>query len=101
MRYFALLCKINFVFNLLFLAAALLSYSALGERNPDVFAVLLVGYVLSVFIMNPVTNLITVLLWLFKKAPQTFVAQWLLWTNFAFQILQIIFIFLLNDTINH
>lgn len=98
MKIYALLCRISFVFNLLFLAAAVLSYTSLDKRNPDFFAIALVGYGLSIFLFSPGINVITLILFLLGKTPHLQVPQWLLGSNFAFLLFQIIFISLLNDT---
>jgi hypothetical protein len=101
MRYYLFLCRLAFVFNLLFVFAAIMTITGLDKTYSSLFAVLLIGYILSLFIINPLANLIVLALILLNKQPHNIVRPWILWFNFIFLIIQISFILLLNDLINY
>lgn len=98
MRVYLFFCRLAFIFNLFFLIAIIMQWAKMDQTMPAVFAVMLVAYILAVFLINPLVNLIGLLLLLAKKHPQQTVPRWLLWTNFIFFLLQLCYIFLLNDS---
>lgn len=101
MRFYSLLVRITFFFNLFFLFASLLHYTGWDKNLPEVFAVLLVGYFGSLFLLNPLSNLFTLLLLVFRKHPAQVVPAWLLWLNFILLLIQLSFILFLNDQLHY
>jgi hypothetical protein len=101
MRLYSFICRVAFVFNLLFLISALMHWADWDTRYPQVFGFLLIAYILCVFFINPLANLITAILLLSHKRPAQHVGRWVLLLNFFFLLFQLIFIFLLNDPFNN
>src|SRR5215207_3309627 len=100
MRWLSFLLRVAFICNIFFLLSVVLHFSSFLRDQAIVSTVVIIGYVLSVFVFNPLANIICFMLLLFKKELFNTVPKWLVLTNFVFLILQIIYILLfLNDTV--
>ena len=100
MRLTLFLSRAAFISNVFFALALLLQFSK-TFRNLEAFsAVLLAGYVLAM-LLNPLVNLSCFVLWIARKRSWLQVPGWLLSANAVFLLMQIFYIFYLNDTNHH
>lgn len=100
MRWTLFLSRVAFICNLFSIFAILLLWRNFIADETTVSIVLIAGYFLAI-IFNPVVNIIYAVLLLRKKQIELYVPKWLAITNFIFLLLQLQYIFFLNDTINH
>lgn len=102
MGWLLFLSRVAFICNLLFLLSAFLQWSASIPNEGVVSTIVIGGYFLAVFVFSPLVIFLYAVKALFKKNLLQVVPRWLVFTNVAFFIIQIIFISLfLNDTIDY
>jgi uncharacterized membrane protein len=92
MRHLGLIAKIAFICNLFFIGCILLQRAAPAGTTAVVSVVAILGLVLGLCIVNPVSNILTGIAWLrYKKLPQS-VPGWLALANLFCLLLQIFYI---------
>lgn len=89
MRSLFLMARLAFICNLFFLTALSFHFSNWLLQTGLMELVLIAGFLLS-FIANPVSNVMQLLA--FGKGIRGSVPNWLVWTNFAFLLLQLSYI---------
>ncbi len=99
MRWLLHLSRIAFVCNIFFLLSALLQSTSLIDNQAIVSTIVIAGYFMAIFLFSPLVNFLYGAHWVLRKNLFAMVPRWLVWSNFAFLLLQILFIiFYLNDT---
>lgn len=102
MRWLRPLSRIAFVCNLFFLLSALLQWTPFTQNEALVSTIVIAGYFMAIFLFSPLVNVLYAAHWLLRKNLYALVPRWLVWSNAAFLLLQIVFIiFYLNDTFHH
>jgi hypothetical protein len=97
MRWLYFLSRLAFICNLFFLLAVSIQLTD-WISNADITATIaLIGYFL-VLMINPLLNLLYLLLFLLRKKFWTVIPSWLITANIMFLVLQIFYILYLNDT---
>lgn len=96
MRWLLFLSRLALVCNVFFLLSISLQVSN-RIPNPDVAALIaIIGYFLA-GLVNPVVNVIYLLLFVFNRKRLQPVPGWLLFVNVIFLLLQFVYILYLND----
>lgn len=96
-RWLVVLSRVAFICNIFFLIAFSVQMTD-WIRNQDISSMIaLIGYVMG-FVINPLLNLCYLLLFLFWRSRLRVVPSWLLTANILFLVIQILYIFYLNDT---
>jgi hypothetical protein len=101
MRWLLFLSRVAFVCNLFFLLTVLLQWRNLIGDERVASTVVIIGYFFAVFVFSPIVNLSYGVTLIRRKPLFTFVPRWLVLTNFIFLLLQLQYIFFLNDTIHY
>jgi len=97
MRWLLFLSRVTFICNLFSLMSIILLWRSFVEQQAIVSTIAIIGYVLALF-FNPLVNLIYGILLIAKKPLKTYLPFWLMISNFIFLVLQLQYIFFLNDT---
>jgi len=91
------LSRVAFLCNICFLIAFSIQMTD-WIKNPDITEMIaLIGYLLG-FIINPFLNFCYLVLLLVARRKLKIVPSWLLTANILFLVIQILYIFYLNDT---
>jgi hypothetical protein len=101
MRWLLFLSRVAFICNLFFLLTVLLQWRNLIGDERVASTVVIIGYFFAVFVFSPIVNLSYGVTLIRRKPLFTFVPRWLVLTNFIFLLLQLQYIFFLNDTIHY
>lgn len=101
MRWLLFLSRVAFICNLFFLLTVLLQWRNLIGDERVASTVVIIGYLFAVFIFNPIVNLSYGVTLVRKRPLFTFVPRWLVLANFIFLLLQLQYIFFLNDSIHY
>jgi len=100
MRWLSFLSKLALVCNLFFLLTILLHFNRFLEDQAIVSTIVIIGYALAVFIFTPLVNMIYFSFIVLRKKLFNIVPKWLVFTNFIFLVLQILYVILfLNDSV--
>ena len=89
--------RVAFICNVCFLIAFSIQMTDWIKNEDITSLVALIGYVLG-FIVNPILNLSYLILFLFSRKRLRMVPSWLITANILFLVIQILYIFYLNDT---
>jgi hypothetical protein len=100
MRWLLFLSRVAFICNLFSLLSILLLWRNFIEQQAIISIIAIIGYMMAIF-FNPLANLVYGILLIAKRPIKNFVPSWLLITNFVFLLLQLQYIFFLNDTFHH
>ena len=100
MRWVLFLSRVALICNVFFLLTVLLHYRNYIEDQVTVSTVIIIGYVMAVFIFNPLVNIYYLIILARKKKLFQIVPRWLVLTNFIFLLLQLQYILFLNDTLH-
>ena|SRR2546421_2748960 len=100
MRWVLFLSRVALICNVFFLLTVLLHYRNYIEDQVTVSTVIIIGYVMAVFIFNPIVNIYYLIILARKKKLFQIVPRWLVLTNFIFLLLQLQYILFLNDTLH-
>lgn len=96
-RWLLFLSRVAFLCNICFLIAFSIQMTD-WIRNRDITEMIaLIGYLLG-FIINPFLNFCYLVLLLVARRKLKIVPSWLLTANILFLVIQILYIFYLNDT---
>ena len=69
------------------------------EDPAAVSTVIIIGYVLAVFVFNPIVNILYLAIWGLRRRLFDVVPRWLVIVNFLFLLLQLFYlIFVFHDT---
>ena len=101
MRWLLFLSRIAFVCNLFFLLTLLLQWRNIVGDERVASTVIIIGYLFAVFLFNPLVNLSYGVVLLRRRPLFSSVPRWLVVANFIFLLLQLQYIFFLNDTIHY
>jgi len=89
--------RVAFICNICFLLAFSIQLTD-WVRNQDISSTIaLIGYVMG-FIINPFVNMAYLVIFIVAKKKLKVVPSWLLTANILFLVMQILYIFYLNDT---
>lgn len=92
--------RVAFICNVCFLIAFSVQMTD-WIRNEDISSsIALIGYVMG-FVVNPVLNLCYLFLFIISRKKLKIVPSWLITANILFLVIQILYIFYLNDTRHH
>ena len=100
MRWVLFLSRVALICNVFFLLTVLLHYRNYIEDQVTVSTVIIIGYIMAVFIFNPLVNIYYLIILARKKKLFQIVPRWLVLTNFIFLLLQLQYILFLNDTLH-
>ena len=100
MRWLLFLSRVAFICNLFSVLTILVLWKNVIDQQVIVSTIGVIGYVLAI-IFNPIVNLIYLILLLFKRSKLFLVPRWLMIANFVFLLLQLQYIFFINDTIHN
>lgn len=100
MRWLLFLSRVAFICNLFFILSLLILWKELVTQQAVVGTVGILGYVLAI-VFNSFVNLCYVTMLLVKRSVLSVIPKWLLLANLVFFILQILYIFVLNDTLHN
>ena len=92
MRHLGLIAKIAFICNLFFIGCILLQRAAPANSTGMVSVVAILGLVLGLCIVNPISNMLTGIVWLRHKKLPPSVPRWLALANLFCLLLQIVYI---------
>lgn len=98
MRWILFLSRLAFICNIIFVFSVLLLWKDFLQAQAIISTVIIIGYFLAVFIFNPIVNISYLFVFFKRKKLFDYIPRWLVFGNFLFLILQIIFILFLNDT---
>jgi uncharacterized BrkB/YihY/UPF0761 family membrane protein len=99
MNWLRFLSRLAFICNVMFLLAVALRFRSF-VTDPDTVSTLgVIGYFL-VFLLNPIVNLCYLGVLIVKRRLRPYVALWLAIANFCFLLLQVTYIFYLNDLLH-
>lgn len=91
------LSRLAFICNVFFLLAVVIQQTD-WITNPDISSfIATLGYFMAL-VINPLVNLLYLFLFLLKKKFWRAVPLWLITVNGLFLVLQIVYIFYINDT---
>ena len=97
MRPLLFFSRVAFICNICFLVAFSLQMTR-WIRNEDLTSmIVMIGYVMG-FIINPLMVLSYLVIFFVSRKKLTIVPSWLLTANILFFVIQILYIFYLNDT---
>ena len=100
MRWLSFLSKLALVCNFFFLLSVLLHFNSFLEDQAVVSTIVIIGYALAVFIFTPMVNMLYFAFLVLRKKLFDIVPKWLVFTNFIFLLLQILYVILfLNDSV--
>jgi hypothetical protein len=101
MRWLSLLSRVAFICNLAFLLSVLMQWKPFVSNQALLSTIVVTGYILGPLVFSPVVNILYAVL-LYKKRPlHALVPLWLVWVNFIFLIVQLLFVlFFLHDPFN-
>ena len=89
--------RVAFICNICFLLAFSIQLTD-WVKNQDISSTIaLIGYVMG-FIINPFVNIAYLIIFIVSKQKLKRVPSWLLTANILFLVMQILYIFYLNDT---
>ena len=89
--------RVAFICNVCFLIAFSIQMND-WIKNEDITSLIaLIGYVMG-FVVNPVLNLCYLFLFFISRKKLKIVPSWLITANILFLVIQILYIFYLNDT---
>ena len=96
-RWLLFLSRVAFLCNICFLIAFSIQMTD-WIKNPDITSMIaLVGYLMG-FLVNPFVNLSYLVMLIVARRKLKVVPSWLLTANILFLVIQILYIFYLNDT---
>lgn len=99
MQWLRLFSKMAFIGNLFFLVCLCLQFKNFISNHTVLSTVITIGYILSPFVLSPVVVAGYGIRLLRQQPLNTLVPRWLVWSNFIFFVLQIIFVIIyLHDT---
>ena len=100
MRWLSFLSRVAFIGNLFFLLTLLLRWKNFIRDEATTSFIIILGYTLTVFVINPITNLLYFATLAIRKKLFDVVPKWLVIANFIFLLLQLVFLlYILNDTL--
>ncbi|HYH16501.1 MAG TPA: hypothetical protein VD794_14830 [Flavisolibacter sp.] len=100
MRWLLFLSRVAFICNLFSLLTLLIMWRNVINQQAIESTIGIMGYVLAI-IFNPFVNLIYGVLFVAKRSALVVIPKWLILANFVFFILQLLYIFVLNDTLHN
>ena len=96
-RWLLFLSRVAFICNICFLIAFSIQMTD-WIKNPDISSMIaLVGYLMG-FLVNPFVNFCYLVLLILARRKLKILPSWLLTANILFLVIQILYIFYLNDT---
>lgn len=100
MRWLLFLSRVAFICNLFSVLTIIILWKNFIDQQVVVSTIGIIGYVLAI-LFNPIVNLIYGSLLLFKRSKLANIPTWLMVTNFVFLLLQLQYIFFINDTVHY
>jgi hypothetical protein len=100
MRWLSFLSKLALVCNFFFLLSVALHFNSFLKDQAVVSTIVIIGYALAVFVFTPIVNMLYFVFLVLRKKLFNIVPKWLVFTNFIFLLLQILYVILfLNDSV--
>jgi hypothetical protein len=100
MRWLLFLSRVAFICNLFSVLTILVLWKNIIDQQVIVSTIGIIGYVMAI-VFNPLVNLLYGGLLLFKRSKLIDIPTWLMVTNFIFLLLQLQYIFFINDTVHY
>jgi hypothetical protein len=100
MRLILFIARVALICNICSLFTIIILFQDYVGNNAAVSSIIIVGYVLAM-VFNPLTNLITLGLLLFRRDLFRRLPKWLVILNFIFLLLQLQYIIFLNGRIDN
>jgi len=100
MRWLLFLSRVAFICNLFSILTLLILWKDFISQQAIVGTIAILGYILAI-VFNPFVNLCYGLLFIAKRSALGIIPNWVLFSNFIFLILQLLYIFLLNGTLHN
>lgn len=100
MRWLLFLSRVAFICNLFSVLTLLILWKDIISQQAVVGTIGILGYVLAI-VLNPFVNLCYCVFLFIKRSALTLIPKWLLLANIVFLILQLLYIFALNDTLHN
>lgn len=89
--------RVAFICNVCFLIAFSIQMTDWIKNEDITSSIALIGYVMG-FVVNPILNLCYLFLFFISRKKLKIVPSWLITANILFLVIQILYIFYLNDT---
>ncbi len=100
MRWILFVARLALICNICSLFTIIIMFESVTRNNAALSTVIVIGYVLAV-IFNPLSNFLVLMVLLFRRDIFRLMPKWLLIANFIFLLLQIQYLFFLNDRIDN
>ena len=100
MRFILFIARVAFICNICSLFTIIILFKDQVGNNAALSSVIIAGYVLAM-IFNPLSNLLTLILLLFRRDLFQRLPKWLVILNFIFLLLQLQYIIFLNGRIDN
>ena len=97
MRWLLFISRLAFICNVCFLIAFSLQLTNWIRDEQLTSTIILIGYVMG-FLLNPVLNVIYLAVFSLSRSRLAIVPTWLITANILFLVIQILYLFYLNDT---
>ncbi len=97
MRWLLVLSRIAFICNICFLIAFSLQLTKWISNEQITSTIVLIGYVMG-FLLNPFVNLAYAVTAILPGKKLSIIPAWLITANILFLVIQLLYIFYLNDT---
>jgi hypothetical protein len=97
MRWLLFLSRVAFICNIFFVLAFCLQLGRWLPNEHLAEMIIILGYILG-FIFNPIVNLCYLITVIISRQKIKIVPAWLLTANILFLVMQVLYIFYLNDT---
>ncbi|HEX2534953.1 MAG TPA: hypothetical protein VHK69_14515 [Chitinophagaceae bacterium] len=101
MRWLRFLSRLAFICNIFFVLTVVLMRLGFIADQAVISTIIIVGYFLGVLCFNPLANLCYGAVLVMRRPLFRHVPRWLVTANFLFLLLQIAFIFFLNDSFHY
>ncbi|MGZ5287287.1 MAG: hypothetical protein ACXWB9_08895 [Flavisolibacter sp.] len=97
MRWLLVLSRIAFICNICFLVAFSLQLTKWISNEHLTSTIVLIGYVMG-FLLNPFVNITYAVTAMVSRKKLSNIPAWLITANILFLVIQLLYIFYLNDT---
>jgi hypothetical protein len=89
--------RVAFICNIFFLLAFSIQLTDWVQNQDISSTIALIGYVMG-FVINPFVNIAYLIIFIVSKRKLRLIPSWLITANILFLVMQILYIFYLNDT---
>ena len=100
MRWLLFLSRVAFICNLFSVLTIIVLWKNIIDQQVIISTIGVIGYVLAI-LFNPLVNLLYGILLIGKRSKLALIPNWLMIANFVFLLLQLQYIFFINDTVHY